>query len=164
MSAVRDVPPLFDGTMRNRSPLNTVAAIAGQINERERVHYAKGRSMKRWPRKGILGLFVSYWLIQAGTAWAGPYVNAMQPCDCPENHYSAMHVLTPVLWRWAAWCQGPCHYTFARASSRHPDDVQRQEVLLSVRQSAPVFGAELRGPGRQPSFVAAPNAPAIATR
>ncbi|MHB1425583.1 MAG: hypothetical protein ACYC3I_20640 [Gemmataceae bacterium] len=70
--------------------------------------------MKRWQRKGMMGLFVGCSLVLAGTASAGPYVNLMQPCDCPPNHYSAMHVLTPIAWRWAAWCQGPCKYTFAR--------------------------------------------------
>jgi hypothetical protein len=75
--------------------------------------------MKRWSRNCIVGLLVSSWLSLAGVAKAGPYVNLMQPCDCPPNHYSAMHVLMPSLWRWAAWCQGPCHYTFAR--TLHPD-------------------------------------------
>ncbi len=75
--------------------------------------------MKRWQRKKIMGLLAGCWLGLAGTAWAGPYVNLMQPCDCPPNHYSALHVLTPVLWRWAAWCQGPSRYTFAR--TLHPD-------------------------------------------
>ena len=75
--------------------------------------------MKRCKRKGMIGLLMGWWLGLAGSAWAGPYVNLMQPCDCPPNHYSAMHVLTPVLWRWAAWCQGPCKYTFARVL--HPE-------------------------------------------
>lgn len=75
--------------------------------------------MKRCQRKGKMGLLIAWWLGLAGSAWAGPYVNLMQPCDCPPNHYSAMHVLTPALWRWAAWCQGPCKYTFARVL--HPD-------------------------------------------
>jgi hypothetical protein len=75
--------------------------------------------MKRWQRKGMMALLMGCWLGLTGTTWAGPYVNLMQPCDCPPNHYSAMHALTPVLWRWAAWCQGPCRYTFARVL--HPD-------------------------------------------
>jgi hypothetical protein len=75
--------------------------------------------MKRWQCKGMTGLFVACWLVLAGTACAGPYVNLMQPCDCPPTHYSAMHVLTPAFYRWAAWCQGPCRYTFARVL--HPD-------------------------------------------
>jgi hypothetical protein len=75
--------------------------------------------MKRWQRKAMTGLLLSCWLGLAGTVCAGPYVNLMQPCDCPPNHYSAMHVLTPALWRWAAWCQGPCRYTFARVL--HPE-------------------------------------------
>ncbi|HEY7327010.1 MAG TPA: hypothetical protein VH592_05195 [Gemmataceae bacterium] len=70
--------------------------------------------MKRSQREATTGLLLVGWLGLAGTVFAGPYVNVMQPCDCPPNHYSAMHVLTPVLWRWAAWCQGPCKYTFAR--------------------------------------------------
>ena len=75
--------------------------------------------MKRWQRKGMVGLLMGWLLGVAGSAWAGPYVNLMQPCDCPPNHYSSMHVLTPFVWRWAAWCQGPCRYTFARVL--HPD-------------------------------------------
>jgi hypothetical protein len=70
--------------------------------------------MKRWSRYGIAGLLVGCGLSLIGSADAGPYVNVMQPCDCPPNHYSAFHVLTPVAWRWAAWCQGPCRYTFAK--------------------------------------------------
>lgn len=62
----------------------------------------------------MTGLLIGWWLGVAGAACAGPHVNLMQPCDCPPNHYSSMHVLTPALWRWAAWCQGPCRYTFAR--------------------------------------------------
>lgn len=67
----------------------------------------------------LMGLLAAGWLGLAGTVCAGPYVNLMQPCDCPPNHYSAMHVLMPSLWRWAAWCQGPCRYTFAR--TLHPE-------------------------------------------
>jgi hypothetical protein len=75
--------------------------------------------MKRWSRNRIASLVVGCWLGLAGSASAGPYVNLMQPCDCPPTHYSALHVLTPFAWRWAAWCQGPCRYTFAKI--RHPD-------------------------------------------
>src|SRR5579884_379950 len=105
--------------MRNLDSLHTVVPFAGQIKKEDGVHYAKGRSMKRWQHKGMMGLLMAWWLSLAGSAWAGPYVNLMQPCDCPPNHYSAIHVLTPALWRWAAWCQGPCKYTFARVL--HPD-------------------------------------------
>jgi hypothetical protein len=75
--------------------------------------------MKRWSRNGMVGLVAGCWLGLVGSAGAGPYVNVMQPCDCPPTHYSAMHVLTPAFYRWAAWCQGPCRYTFARVL--HPD-------------------------------------------
>jgi hypothetical protein len=75
--------------------------------------------MKKWLYKGITGLLIGWWLELAGTAWAGPYVNLMQPCKCPPNHYSALHVMVPAFYRWAAWCQGPCRYTFARVL--HPD-------------------------------------------
>jgi hypothetical protein len=70
--------------------------------------------MMRGSRNRMVALLVGSWLSLTGLASAGPYVNVMQPCDCPPNHYSAMHVLTPIAWRWAAWCQGPCRYTFAR--------------------------------------------------
>jgi hypothetical protein len=70
--------------------------------------------MKRWHRNGMVCLFVACWLGLAGRAGAGPYVNVMQPCDCPPTHYSALHVIAPTFYRWAAWCQGPCRYTFAR--------------------------------------------------
>lgn len=85
----------------------------------ERVHYAKGRSMKRWQGNGRICFLLPIVLGLARTACAGPYVNVMQPCDCPPNHYSSMHVLVPAFWRWAAWCQGPRRYTFARVL--HPD-------------------------------------------
>ena len=62
----------------------------------------------------MAGLLVGSWLALTGIVQAGPYVNLMQPCDCPPTHYSAMHVLTPSFYRWAAWCQGPCRYTFAK--------------------------------------------------
>ncbi len=75
--------------------------------------------MKRCIRNRVIGLLVGFWLSVAGAASAGPYVNLMQPCDCPPTHYSAMHVLTPFAWRWAAWCQGPCRYTFAK--NKFPD-------------------------------------------
>lgn len=75
--------------------------------------------MKRQHGNGIVCLFVSCWLGLTGSACAGPCVNLMQPCDCPPNHYSAYQVLTPAFYRWAAWCQGPCRYTFARVL--HPD-------------------------------------------
>lgn len=75
--------------------------------------------MMRCNRKGLAGLLMVCWLGFTGAANAGPYVNLMQPCDCPPNHYSAFHVLTPFAWRWAAWCQGPCRYTFAK--NKHPD-------------------------------------------
>ena len=70
--------------------------------------------MKRWQREATTGLLLVGWFGLAGTVFAGPYVNLMQPCDCPPNHYSAFQVLTPAFYRWAAWCQGPCRYTFAR--------------------------------------------------
>lgn len=75
--------------------------------------------MKRWSRNGVIGLLVCSGLSLASIASAGPYVNLMQPCDCPPTHYSAMHVLTPFVWRWAAWCQGPCRYTYAK--NKFPD-------------------------------------------
>jgi hypothetical protein len=70
--------------------------------------------MKRRSHCLRMGLLMGCCLFLSRTASAGPYVNVMQPCDCPPTHYSAMHVLTPVMYRWAAWCQGPCRYTFAR--------------------------------------------------
>jgi len=70
--------------------------------------------MKRWHRMGIICSFVVCWLGLAGSASAGPFINVMQPCDCPPTHYSDLHIITPALYRWAAWCQGPCRYTFAR--------------------------------------------------
>jgi hypothetical protein len=75
--------------------------------------------MNCWRRKGMMGLLVGWLLGLTGTVYAGPYVNLMQPCDCPPNHYSALHVMVPAFYRWAAWCQGPCRYTFARVL--HPD-------------------------------------------
>jgi hypothetical protein len=75
--------------------------------------------MKPGQHKGMMGLLIGWGLGLAGTACAGPYVNLMQPCDCPPNHYSALHVMVPAFYRWAAWCQGPCRYTFARVL--HPD-------------------------------------------
>lgn len=75
--------------------------------------------MKRWSRKGTVGLLVGSWLALTGIVRAGPYVDVMQPHDCPPTHYSALHVLTPSLYRWAAWCQGPRCYTFAKIM--HPD-------------------------------------------
>jgi hypothetical protein len=62
----------------------------------------------------MVGLIVGAFLGLPAGAGAGPIVNVMQPCDCPPTHYSDLHVLTPVLYRWAAWCQGPCRYTFAK--------------------------------------------------
>ena len=73
----------------------------------------------RQNRRRMAGLLVGACLGLPTAANAGPVVNIMQPCDCPCTHYSAMHVLTPVLYRWAAFCQGPCRYTFAR--NWHPD-------------------------------------------
>ena len=73
------------------------------------------RRNRRW----MAGLIVGACLGLPALATAGPVVNIMQPCDCPCTHYSALHVLTPVLYRWAAFCQGPCRYTFAR--NKHPD-------------------------------------------
>jgi hypothetical protein len=70
--------------------------------------------MKRWQHKVLACLFASCWLGLAGTVSAGPYVNVMQPCDCPPTHYSSLHIIAPAFYRWAAWCQGPCRYTFAR--------------------------------------------------
>ncbi|MGH7225502.1 MAG: hypothetical protein ACRELF_19975, partial [Gemmataceae bacterium] len=83
------------------------------------VQYEKGRSMKRWSRKGMAGLLVACGLGLAGSSEAGPYVNVMQPCDCPPTHYSAFHILTPSYYRWIAWCRGPSKYTFAKML--HPD-------------------------------------------
>ena len=83
--------------------------------------------MKRWNRNGMAALLVGCWLGLAGFASAGPYVNVMQPCDCPPNHYSAFHVLTPSAWRWAAWCQGPCRYTFAK--NKHPEIPPTYQVI-----------------------------------
>lgn len=60
------------------------------------------------------GLMLGASLLLAKGANAGPYIEVMQPCDCPPSHYSALHVLTPVGYRWAAWCWGPRHYIFAR--------------------------------------------------
>jgi hypothetical protein len=70
-------------------------------------------------RKWVAGWIVAACLGLPVAASAGPVVNIMQPCDCPCTHYSAMHVLTPVFYRWAAFCHGPCRYTFAR--NKHPD-------------------------------------------
>lgn len=75
--------------------------------------------MKLCPRNGVVYFSVACWLGLAASASAGPVVNLMQPCDCPPNHYSAFEILTPSWYRWAAWCQGPCRYTFARVL--HPD-------------------------------------------
>jgi hypothetical protein len=76
-------------------------------------------NMKRRIASGAAGLILGACLGLPAAAVAGPYVNVMQPCDCPPTHYSAFHVLTPVFYRWAAWCQGPCRYTFA--PNYHPD-------------------------------------------
>jgi hypothetical protein len=62
----------------------------------------------------MAGLIGGACLLLARGASAGPYVEVMQPCDCPPTHYSALHVLTPIAYRWAAWCQGPCRYTFVK--------------------------------------------------
>jgi hypothetical protein len=70
--------------------------------------------MKPGKRGWMAGLIVAMGLLLAKGASAGPYVNVMQPCDCPPTHSSALHVLTPVAYRWAAWCWGPRHYTFAK--------------------------------------------------
>jgi hypothetical protein len=75
--------------------------------------------MKGTDRKWLSGLILGACLGTPGGAFAGPLVNLMQPCDCPPNHYSAMHVLTPTFYRWAAWCHGPCRYTFVK--DNHPD-------------------------------------------
>jgi hypothetical protein len=75
--------------------------------------------MMRRNRRWVAGLIVGTLLIGATPASAGPYVNVMQPCDCPPTHYSALHVLTPAFYRWGAWCQGPSRYTFA--CIQHPD-------------------------------------------
>jgi hypothetical protein len=75
--------------------------------------------MKQRHRNAMVGLLVGWSFGLAGSASAGPYVNVMQPCDCPPNHYSAFQIITPTFYRWAAWCQGPCRYTFARVL--HPD-------------------------------------------
>lgn len=73
----------------------------------------------RWQHRRIACLLAGFWLGLAGSAWAGPYLNVMQPCDCPPNHYSVFHVLTPAIYRWEAWIQGPRRYTFAR--TLHPE-------------------------------------------
>lgn len=83
--------------------------------------------MKRWSLKGTAGLLVGSWLALTGMVQAGPYVNVMQPHDCPPTHYSALHVLTPVLYRWAAWCQGPRCYTFAKIM--HPEIASTNRVV-----------------------------------
>jgi hypothetical protein len=70
--------------------------------------------MKRHSRNWKVGLVIGFCLGLPGIVWAGPYVNVMQPCDCPPTHYSALHVLTPAFYRWAAFCQGPCRYIFAK--------------------------------------------------
>jgi hypothetical protein len=72
-------------------------------------------------------VLVGAWLTASEFVHAGPYVNVMQPCDCPPTHYSALHVLTPSLYRWAAWCQGPCRYTFAK--NRHPETLPTDRVV-----------------------------------
>lgn len=110
----------FSNTRGKIGLLRSAAAVAGQIKEREvRFPNAKGQSMKQWQRNGLAGVLMAWGLSWVGLAGAGPYVNVMQPCDCPPNHYSSLHVLVPALWRWAAWCQGPCRYTFTR--TLHPD-------------------------------------------
>jgi hypothetical protein len=76
-------------------------------------------TMKRRIASGAAGLILGACLSLPGAAVAGPYVNVMQPCDCPPTHYSAFHVLSPRFYRWAAFCQGPCRYTFAK--NYHPD-------------------------------------------
>jgi hypothetical protein len=87
--------------------------------------------MKRRNRTAILaGLVIGMGLTWAGAASAGPIVNPMQPCDCPPTHYSAMHVLTPFAWRWAAWCQGPRVYTFAPI---HHHDVAANAIVVRYR-------------------------------
>ncbi len=75
--------------------------------------------MTRTRRTGVAALIAAACLALPAGVSAGPYVDVMQPCDCPPTHYSALHVLTPVFYRWAAWCQGPAHYTFAPIY--HPD-------------------------------------------
>jgi hypothetical protein len=70
--------------------------------------------MKPGKRGWMAGLIVAASLLGARGASAGPYVNVMQPCDCPPTHYSAFHVLTPIVYRWTAWCWGPRRYTFAK--------------------------------------------------
>lgn len=83
--------------------------------------------MTRWRRYGMVGLLMGCWIGLTESAGAGPYVNVMQPCDCPPTHYSAFHVLTPIAWRWAAWCQGPCRYTFAK--NKFPDVAPTYHVV-----------------------------------
>jgi hypothetical protein len=70
--------------------------------------------MKAARRIRLAGLILGVCLGSTSGAGSGPYVNLMQPCDCPPNHYSALHVLVPSFYRWAAWCQGPCRYTFVK--------------------------------------------------
>ncbi len=83
--------------------------------------------MIRCKRTKIASLLVGMGLTWAGVVSAGPILNPMQPCDCPPTHYSAMHVLTPFAWRWAAWCQGPRLYTFAPI--HHPDVATNSMVV-----------------------------------
>lgn len=75
--------------------------------------------MLRHSHRWIVGLFVGACLGVPSFVAAGPYVNVMQPCDCPPTHYSALHVLTPAFYRWAAFCQGPRCYIFA--PNKYPD-------------------------------------------
>ena len=115
-----DPTGLFASNGRNLGSLHTVDTVAGQIKKGKTSSITRrGPSMRRWQCNGMASLLAVCWFGLAGSAWAGPYVNVMQPCDCPPNHYSALHVLFPAFYRWAAWCQGPCRYTFARAL--HPD-------------------------------------------
>ena len=74
----------------------------------------EGESMKPRNYGWLTGLMVGACLLLAKGASAGPCVDVMQPCDCPPTHYSAFHVLTPVAYRWAAWCWGPRKYTFVK--------------------------------------------------
>lgn len=70
--------------------------------------------MIRTQRGTVAALTAAALLALSATSHAGPYVNLMQPCDCPPNHYSAFHYITPIAYRWVAWCHGPCCYTMAK--------------------------------------------------
>jgi hypothetical protein len=73
-------------------------------------------SAARWAAG--LGLCLT-WTAGAG---AGPVVDLMQPCDCPPTHYSALHVLTPELYRlnaWSRWWHGQAYWIYP--PNYHPE-------------------------------------------